>query len=267
MSTILVTGATDGIGLLTATMLAEQGHRVLLHGRSEERLAAALASLPRTEGIEPLAFRADLSRLSEVVQLAEQVSDEVGQLDVLINNAGVFKLAEARSPEGLDLRFVVNTLAPYVLTQRLLPALSARGRVVNLASAAQAPVDLDALAGRRSLDDSAAYAQSKLGLIMWTRHLAASLGADAPMVVAMNPASFLASKMVRSAYGVEGKDLSVGAEVLVGAVLDASFADASGKYFDNDAGQFAAPHPEAMHPERNEALIGALDALAQRLLA
>ena len=91
---------------------------------------------------------------------------------MLINNAGVYKTPDPVTQDGLDVRFVVNTIAPYLLTQRLLPAMRPSGRVVNVTSAAQVPVNLEALAGRVRLDDMAAYAQSKLGLVMWSRAIA-----------------------------------------------------------------------------------------------
>ena len=238
--TILITGATDGIGLLTAKTLAAQGHTFLLHGRSTEKLEAAAKEVGGTPGT----FRADLSRLDEVEALAEEIQSRHDRIDVLINNAGVYKTSQTRTPEGLDTRFVVNTLAPYLLAQRLLPIIPKDGRVVNLSSAAQSPVDVEALRGRHALDHMAAYAQSKLAITIWTQEMA-SAHPDGPAFIAVNPGSLLASKMVKEGFGVAGNDLSIGADILGRAALSDEFTDASGRYFDNDSGRFAQPYPAA----------------------
>ena len=147
MKTILVTGATDGIGLETAEKLLAKGHRVLLHGRNPDKLEAVRASLSeRFDSDRFESFEADLSSLPAVEALANAVAAKHESLDVLINNAGVFKTPNPVLENGQDVRFVVNTLAPALLTERLLPLLGASARVVNLSSAAQAPVDLNALA-------------------------------------------------------------------------------------------------------------------------
>ncbi|MEM9236456.1 MAG: SDR family NAD(P)-dependent oxidoreductase [Verrucomicrobiota bacterium] len=244
---ILITGATDGIGKETARMLVARGQQVLLHGRSAGKLEQVEEKLvAENPGAKIECYAADLSRMAEVEALAEQVIDRNQKLDVMINNAGVFKLDQPLTPEGLDLRFVVNTIAPYLLTKRLLPVMSADGRVINLSSAAQAPIDLEALAGKVRLSDGEAYAQSKLALTMWSRQLALELGDQGPAIIAVNPGSFLGSKMVEEAYGTSGKDLGIGAEILTRAALDDAFASASGRYYDNDSGRFASPHPDAL---------------------
>ena len=257
---ILLTGATDGIGLETAKKLVALGHTVLLHGRNADKLAKVAQSLA-VDGAGCEAYVADLSRIAEAEALAHAVAEKHERLDVLINNAGVFAAADPITPEGLDLRFVVNAVAPYVLTQRLLPLLGTDGRVVNLSSAAQAPVDLEALAGRRRLADGEAYAQSKLAITAWSRALAEQLGDKGPVVVAVNPGSLLGSKMVKEAYGIAGKSLAIGADILVRAALDEDFAEASGQYFDNDAGRFAAPHPDASEPGRVEEIVRGIEAV------
>ncbi|QYJ03005.1 SDR family NAD(P)-dependent oxidoreductase [Nocardioides panacisoli] len=256
--TVLITGATDGIGLGAARRLAELGHRLVLHGRDETRVAAAREAVDAARSGAVLdTVLADLADTDDVDRLGEAVATL--DVDVLVNNAGVFSAEEPVTDRGLDVRFVVNTLAPYRLALGALAAMPPTGRVVNLSSAAQTTVDLDALAGRTRLPDSAAYAQSKLALTMWTRHLADQVGPDAPVIVAVNPGSLLATKMVRDAYGIDGNDVAIGIDVLVRAAVGEEFADASGRYYDNDAGTFADPHADALDPTKNAALVAALD--------
>jgi NAD(P)-dependent dehydrogenase (short-subunit alcohol dehydrogenase family) len=267
--TILITGSTDGIGLETARALVSLGHHVLLHGRNPKKLDAAereLSALPGGGEVE--SFAADLSDLAQVEALADAVTDAVtakqARLDVLINNAGVFAVPEPITGDGLDVRFVVNTIAPYVLTRRLLPLLEPSGRVVNLSSAAQSPVDLRALAGELRLSDGPAYAQSKLALTMWSRSMAHDIGDEGPAVIAVNPGSMLGTKMVKQAYGVAGADVGVGAEILRRAALDDDFAKASGSYFDNDSGRFADPHPDALDPRKCAEVVAGVEAVLNR---
>ncbi|GAB4235790.1 MAG: SDR family NAD(P)-dependent oxidoreductase [Kiloniellaceae bacterium] len=262
--TILITGATDGIGLETARMLAAKGQRVLLHGRNAAKLEALRESLTSLAKVPVETFVADLSRMADAEGLAAAVIARSAPLDVLINNAGVYSTSSPVTPEGLDLRFVVNTVAPYLLTQRLLPLLGSAGRVVNLSSAAQASVDLKALEGGGALSDNAAYAQSKLAITMWSRALADTLGDEGPAVIAVNPGSLLASKMVKDAFGVEGADLRIGADILTRAALSEEFADASGKYYDNDAHRFASPHRDALDPEKCQAVVRVVEAVLAR---
>ncbi|NND00732.1 MAG: SDR family NAD(P)-dependent oxidoreductase [Gammaproteobacteria bacterium] len=260
--TILVTGSTDGIGKATAKTLLDQGHRVLIHGRSKEKLASVKTELSENQNSADIeTYAADLSNFEQVKQLAEQVAQNHGHLDVLINNAGVFKVPQKIAANGLDVRFVVNTIAPYLLTLKLIPLLGKAGRVINLSSAAQAPLDPSVLNTPHNSSDDTVYAQSKLALTMWSRHLAQKQGADGPIIVAINPASLLGSNMVKEAYGIEGKDLQVGADILVRAALSDKFANASGLYFDNDRGQFSNPHPDALDPGKIRDLTQKLDAI------
>ena len=85
-------------------------------------------------------YLADLSRMAEVERFSEEIAAKHKQLDVVINNADVFRTADTFTDDGLDIRFAVNTFAPYLLTQRLLPQLRPGARVINLSSSAQSPV-------------------------------------------------------------------------------------------------------------------------------
>ena len=260
--TILVTGSTDGIGLETARMLVQLGHNVLLHGRNPvklEEVARKLSAL--SDGGRVERYVADLSRMAAVKELSKAEAEKHANIDVLINNAGVFSTQDPITPDGLDVRFAVNAIAPYLLTKRLLPLLGTSGRVINLSSAAQAPVDPEALVGQGRLPDGAAYAQSKLALTMWSRSMALALKDDGPAIIAVNPKSFLGSKMVKQAYGVAGGDLRIGAEILCRAALSDEFAGASGQYFDNDSGRFASPHPHALDAGVAAELVDAIESI------
>jgi hypothetical protein len=93
--------------------------------------------------------------------------------------------------------------------------------------------------------------------------MALSFKDDGPAVIAVNPASFLGSKMVRMAYGMEGKDLSIGADILTRAALSDEFSDASGKYYDNDIGQFTSPHPDALNVQKCEKVVSAIETILE----
>jgi len=260
--TILITGSTDGIGLETAKILASQGHDVLLHGRNPKKLEKVQKTLLERKGVGRVEiYCADLSLMSNVEALAKTVTEKHSKLDALINNAGVYNAPDPITQDGLDVRFAVNAIAPYLLTQRLLPLLGTSGRAINLSSAAQSTVQTEALFGRVKLSDGAAYAQSKLALTMWSHSLALSLKDCGPTIIAINPGSMLGSKMVKQAFGVTGGDLRIGAEILTRAALTDEFKNASGKYFDNDSGRFASPHPDALDPQKCQEIVRVIEAI------
>lgn len=254
MKTILITGATDGIGQETAKRLISLGHQVIVHGRNAEKLERIAAEL----GAE--CFRSDLSDLSEVKTMAESILEKHSSLDVLINNAGVFKTPNPRTKEGYDIRYVVNTYAPYLLTKMLLPILK-KGRVINLSSAAQASVDFEAMLGKIEMSDFEAYAQSKLAITMWSRHLANQLGSDGPVVIAVNPASLLGTKMVKEGFNTAGNDVNIGVNILTSLSLDTEHADHSGEYYDNDNKRYAPPQADGLDDEKAKKIVETIEGL------
>jgi NAD(P)-dependent dehydrogenase (short-subunit alcohol dehydrogenase family) len=258
--TIFITGATDGIGLEAAKLFAADGHTVLMHGRSAAKLDAARAVV----GSTTTGYLADLSVTADIAALAQDIARDHDHIDVLINNAGVLKLSETVTKDGLDARFMVNTIAPYILTGALLPLMGPEGRIINLSSAAQAPVDIAAMKGGSRMDDMAAYAQSKLAITMWSQYLAESLK-DGPSVLAVNPGSLLASKMVKEGFGIAGNDLSIGAKILYRTALDDEFSNVSGRYFDNDVGALGQPHADAKDPAKVRDVVQAIEAIAAKL--
>lgn len=260
---ILITGATDGIGLETAKVLAAQGHHLLLHGRNPEKLEETELTVSKlSDSTEIESYVAELSNMDDVKSLAKAVIAKHTKLDVLINNAGVYSAPNNITQYGLDIRFVVNTIAPYLLTKMLLPQLGTSGRVINVASAGQAPVNPKALIGKVTLsDDYNAYAQSKLATIMWSRHLALSIKNEGPVIISVNPGSMLGSKMVKQAFGVAGHDIRIGADILTRAALSDDFSAVSGQYFDNDSGRFASPHADALDQKKSEQVVQTIEAI------
>jgi NAD(P)-dependent dehydrogenase (short-subunit alcohol dehydrogenase family) len=246
--TILITGATDGIGLETARALKKMGHRVLLHGRNEEKLNNVGNEL------ESDTFLADFSRPDQVKAMGEIVLSKYPQLDILINNAGVFKTSQTKTQGGFDIRYMVNTFAPYILTKKLLPALSG-GRVINLSSAAQASVDFDAMRGKVEMNDFEAYAQSKLAITMWTRFMSQKLGETGPIFIVVNPASLLGTKMVKEGFNTSGNDIGIGVDILVRLSLDSEHEQHSGDYYDNDSKRYAPPQADGLDDEKAKQIV------------
>ena len=180
VKTVMVTGATDGIGLVTARAMAEQGARVLLVGRNEQKGQRALRTIRQAANRAEIVFhRADLSRLSEIRRLATIVAETEPQLDVLVNNAGGIFSERQETADGFERTFALNHLNYFLLTNLLLEKLRAapEGRVVNVASRAHVggEMQFDDLQMTRGYKGWRAYRQSKLANILFTRELAKRL--------------------------------------------------------------------------------------------
>lgn len=258
--TILITGSTDGIGKLAAIKLAKDGHQIYLHGRNSEKLSNVISEVKKLSGNDNInGFVTDLSDLDAVREMTANINKEITRLDVLINNAGVFKSPVQQTKNGLDIRFVVNYLAPYLLTHELLPLLKkgTSSRIINLSSAAQASVSQQALLGKELLHPQQSYAQSKLALTMWSFHLAKSL--DDIAVIAVNPGSLLNTNMVKEAYGRYWSSASKGGNILYDLAISEEYNGITGKYFDNDKGEekgiFGNAHQDAYDEKRIEKLM------------
>ena len=189
---ILVTGATDGLGRAVAGEIAGQGATLLLHGRSEERGQRTLSDIrARTGNTKLMYYRADFESLSEVRDLAERIQAEHERLDVLLNNAALgIDPVRRVSRDGHEATFQVDYLAPYMLSYLLEPVLitSAPSRIVNVASAGQAPISFDDIMLEQSYDGVQAYCQAKLAEIMLTLDRAAELSGTGVTVNCVHPA-------------------------------------------------------------------------------
>lgn len=253
---IFITGSTDGIGKLAAIHLAQEGHSIYLHGRNQQKLSDSIIEVKEQSGSRNVkGFLADFSDLKAVKKMSEEVKAELTHIDALINNAGVYKSQRSMVMGGLDIRFVVNYLAPYLLTKELFPLLdkAEKSRIINLGSAAQAPVNLSDLQNGEGLSDQSAYAQSKLALTMWTFHQARSRKGVSAIVV--NPGSLLDTKMVQEAFGQVWAPAEKGAEILKELAISEKYDEISGAYFDNDKGGLGQAHPEAYDTGKTEDLM------------
>ena len=258
MKTILITGSTDGIGKLAAIQLAKSGHHIIVHGRSSEKLQKTISEVKALANNEKVnGFVSDLSDFSSVQKMVAELTQSYIAIDVLMNNAGVFKSGVQHNQDGFDMRFAVNYFAPYLLTHDLMSLLkkSPSPRVINLSSAAQSTVSLPALAGKEAISVQAAYAQSKLALTMWSFYLSQKF--DFLNVIAVNPGSLLNTRMVQEAYGHSWAPADKGATILSELAIAEKFDNSTGKYFDNDIGAFGEAHIDAYNRELIAELIAA----------
>jgi NAD(P)-dependent dehydrogenase (short-subunit alcohol dehydrogenase family) len=268
-ATILVTGATDGLGRRVARELAARGSTVLLHGRSPERLEATLEELRGQRSSQKVgSYLADLSSLAAVRDLAERILSEYDRLDVLVNNAGIIVQERKESEDGYELTFAVNYLSHFLLTSLLLPLLkdSAPARVVNVASAGQSPIDFDDPMLERGYDAMRAYSMSKLAQIMFTLELAERLSDTGVSVNALHPASLMDTKMVLDTFGF-GYTMSTveeGTEAVVRLAVSPELEGVTGRYFDGT--REARANRQAYDPQARDRLWVLSEELCRRSL-
>ena len=250
---VLITGATDGVGRLVARKLAEQGARVLAHGRDAQRGARVIDELRTAGAPEPRFYGADFSSLDETRNVAETISREHERIDVLVNNAGIGfgppNASRQISRDGHELRFAVNYLAPFLLTRLLLPVLmrSAPARIVNVASIGQAQIDFDDLMLTRAYDGTLAYRRSKLALVMLTFDLAKELEGTRVTANCVHPATFMNTKMVREFGATPMSTVEEGAEAILHLVTGDDVSEKTGLFFDRLR---PAPAHEQAYDER-----------------
>lgn len=261
LSTVLITGATSGLGRYVAFELVRSGHTVLAHGRDPgrtEQLVAELRAEGRAEG-----FVADLASLAAVRELGAEVLAAHPSLDVLVNNAGVGAgprgSGRELSVDGHELRLAVNYLAPVVLTRALLPALraGAPSRIVNVGSVGQAPLDFDDPELTRGYSGTTAYVRSKFALAAHTFTLAEELAPSGISVNVLHPATYMDTTMVREAGVTPWSSVADGAAGVLALVTRES---GSGRYFDGTSP--ARAHEEAY----DEEVRGRLEKVTEQLL-
>lgn len=218
--TILITGATDGIGQHTAKKLAADGNHLLIHGRRPDLGRNLEADLVMRGAASVQYFNADLSDLQQVENLAKEILEKQQPIDVLINNAGIFDPPRpAKSAQGYDYTWAVNVMAPYVLTRRLLPLVAASKddcpRIITTSSISQSytlpPLDDLFAVNDKPKSGHSAYSDSKLGDYLFTVQLAKLLKAhpkfERVKCLTMDPGT-VNTKMLLAGWGACGIPVS-----------------------------------------------------------
>jgi NAD(P)-dependent dehydrogenase (short-subunit alcohol dehydrogenase family) len=188
----LVTGATNGIGKITAREIASQGLQVVVVSRNAARCAATVAEIREKTGNQAVDMLvADLSSQSAVRELAMSFCEKYKRLDVLVNNAGGFYMNRIESEDGIEMTWALNHLSYFLLTNLLLERLkdSAPARVINVSSNAHlgGTIDFSDLEGNKRYSGWKAYGQSKLANILFTFELARLLEGSGVTANAMHP--------------------------------------------------------------------------------
>jgi NAD(P)-dependent dehydrogenase (short-subunit alcohol dehydrogenase family) len=233
--TALVTGSTDGVGRLVALKLGADGARVLVHGRDQARGEETVAAIVKGGGSAAF-LAADLSRMSEVRQLADAVRATTPRLDILVNNAGIGtgggSARRQESADGYELRFAVNYLSGFLLTHLLLPTIraSAPARIVNVSSAGQQAIDFSDVMLTKGYSGARAYCQSKLAQILFTIDLAAALEGSGITVTCLHPATYMDTTMVRQAGVTPTSTVEQGAAAILNLAVGPG-GTRSGRYF------------------------------------
>ena len=234
--TILITGATDGIGKQTAKILVQQGARVLIHGQSALNVQSTLKEITQEYPQAELdGYVADFSSLQAVRELAEQIQTKEPALQVLINNAGTYSPNFQLSKDGFELTFAVNHLAPFLLTLLLVEKIKSNSpaRIINVVSIAHTVHDLDI----SKINDEAgykawhAYKLSKFANIVATFELAKRLEGSGVTVNCLHPGA-VDTKMLHSAFpDTQGVSIEEGAKSSIYLASSDEVAEINGAYF------------------------------------
>ena len=242
----IVTGATDGIGRVTARALAERGAEVVLVGRNAAKGAEVCKAIRDSSRNDRVRFeQADLSSQAEIRALAERLSAGAA-IDVLVNNVGAMFTRRRESVDGIEMTFALNHLGYFLLTGLLLESLKAggSGRIVNVASEAHRSgrMDFDDPQATKRYRGMRAYSQSKLANILFTDRLAALL-AETPVTANCLHPGFVASgfgqnngwlfaTVLKAVMRFSAIDVEAGARTSVHLATGADVAGVSGRYFD-----------------------------------
>ena len=234
--TIIITGATDGIGRELAHMTWQAGANLILHGRNPQKLETLLEGLGKgLPGQTATTVKADFSKLQEVSEMAAQILQDVGKIDVLVNNAGLYPSARVITEDGFEECNQVNYLSPFLLTNLLRPLLikSAPMRIINLSSIGHRFVWSNVYASARHpfYWRWVAYCRSKLDIIPWTRELAEQLEDYGITVNSVHP-GIIRTKVIRFLPVSWGASVRAGAATVFRLIADPDLSNVTGEYFE-----------------------------------
>ena len=242
----IITGATSGIGWVTAYRLSQWGATVILLGRDVKRGLAAVDQIRKECGNGNSEFiRTDLAAQQNIRQFVEEFMERYDRLDVLVNNAGTTLLTRKMSVDGYEMTFAVNHLSHFLLTNLLIDVLKASApcRVVNVSSGShrRATMNFDDLHGRSGYRIMRAYGQSKLANILFTYELAGRLEGTGIAVNALHPGfvvtnlgqdnGWLVHKIIRLAMRLKGISPEEGAQTILYLATSPEVEGVTGKYF------------------------------------
>ena len=239
---VLITGGNSGIGLVAATELARQGATVVLACRASEKTEAALTQINTVAGTPAVNLPVDLANLGQVKELAANYCNRYTQLDVLINNAGIFPAKQRLTDDGFEMQIGVNHLAHFLLTHELLDLLkqSAPARVINVSSKlhTKGAIDFDSFKGFEKYSPQVAYNQSKLANLLFSVELAKRLAGTGVTSNCLHPGA-VATDVVREMPWLIRKLLGLmfiapetGAQTTIMLATHPDLAETTGKYYD-----------------------------------
>ncbi|MEN8191947.1 MAG: SDR family oxidoreductase [Bacteroidota bacterium] len=233
--TILITGATDGIGKQTAIDLAKLEAKIIIHGRDEESCKNTIAKITEETGNSDVDFAvADLSSLTQVNEMAKSITSKYERLDVLINNAGVYENEKIFTIDGYENTFAINHLSHFLLTIKLLDLLktSSPTRIINVSSIAHSncDFDIDNLNSEKYFDPYNAYAISKAANVLFTYKLAEEVKNSGVIVNVLHP-GVITTKLLYKGFSMTGASLKDGARTSVYLASSKEVENVSGKYF------------------------------------